>query len=229
MIHQDRCAMKVTTDGCLFGAWTAMEIQNSKVKIKNILDVGCGTGLLSLMVSQKNNVLIDAIEIDKDAAKQAIENVKASPWKNRINVIHADVLQWKPNKKYDCIISNPPFYEAELKSGKKAKDVAQHEEGLKLSELFFFIKTHLAEEGVLYLLLPAKREIEIKKLWELHHLYLHKIMRVKQSTAHNFFRLMVKCGNKKVGIVEGEIAIKNANNEYSSGFVSLLKDYYLHL
>src|ERR1044072_9361853 len=90
-IHQERCAMKVTTDGCLFGAWVSNKIKNEKLRIKTCMDVGAGTGLLSLLLAQKNeNVLIDAIEIDKESYEEAKENIGSSPWKERVTVINAD-------------------------------------------------------------------------------------------------------------------------------------------
>ena len=149
--------MKVTTDGCLFGAWCAEEIQNTKVKSQNALDIGSGTGLLSLLMAQKNAIKIDAIELVKEAAEQATENVASSPWKENINVIQADILEWNTANKYDVIISNPPFYESELRSGKTTKNIAHHDEGLKLDDLFRFIKHHLTNDGIFFLLLPAKR------------------------------------------------------------------------
>ena len=220
--------MKVTTDGCLFGAWVAEEIKNLEFRIQNALDIGCGTGLLSLMLAQKNDCTIDAVEIDKDAAAQAIENIAASPWKSRISVIHADVLQWDTGKKYDCIISNPPFYETELKSPKAPRNVAHHDEGLKLSELLLYIKKYLTEDGFFYLLLPKKREGELNRLLSDQDFHLHKKLYVKQTTGHTSFRLMVKAAHKEAQLVVEEISVKNGN-EYTPGFVALLKDYYLHL
>ena len=102
--------MKVTTDGCLFGAWCAREIQNGKWKMENLLDIGTGTGLLSLMIAQKADIAIDAVEIDADAAKQASANVAGSPFSTEINVIEKNILDFE-KEEYDCIVSNPPFYE----------------------------------------------------------------------------------------------------------------------
>ncbi len=115
-VHQDRCAMKVTTDSCLFGSWIADKIEKEDSAISNCLDIGTGTGLLSLMVAQKNaGIKIEAIEIDNDASSQAKENIASSPFSENINVIHADVKEYVLENKYDIIISNPPFYEKELK------------------------------------------------------------------------------------------------------------------
>ena len=107
--------MKVTTDACLFGAWVSKEMQNEKWKIENVLDIGTGTGLLSFMYAQKHHSsIIDSIEIDKEAFEQAKENAAASPFSVQINVIHGDAKAFSFSKKYDLIISNPPFYEKEI-------------------------------------------------------------------------------------------------------------------
>ena len=106
-VFHDRCAMKVTTDACLFGAWCAEEI--SQTTSTQLLDIRTGTGLLSLMIAQKNSLKIDAIEIDEEAAQQASENMVLSPWKENSNVIHEDIGAFHTGKKYDCIVSNPPF------------------------------------------------------------------------------------------------------------------------
>ena len=126
IIHQDRCAMKVTTDACLFGAWVANQIKNTGSEFSTALDIGTGTGLLSLMVSQKNDLKIDTIEIEDDAFEQLKENIADSPWKDRINLFHNDVRNFIFNQQYDVIFSNPPFYENELKSDDAKRNLALH-------------------------------------------------------------------------------------------------------
>ena len=110
-IHQDKSAMKVTTDGCLFGAWVADRMTNEVFKKNNCLDIGSGTGILALMLAQKNpNLSISAIEIDKDSFEQASKNIANSPWSPGIKIVHGDIKKFQSPEKFAFIISNPPFY-----------------------------------------------------------------------------------------------------------------------
>ena len=149
IIHQDRCAMKVTTDSCLFGAWVAAAVRSQDPiaigsGVRSLLDIGAGTGLLSLMIAQKNNISIDAIEIDKDAFLQASENIAASPWSERIKISHADIKYFNPlPAKYDIIVSNPPFYENEWQSESLQRNTAHHSSELLLTDLLDIISASL--------------------------------------------------------------------------------------
>ena len=232
-IHQDRCAMKVTTDACLFGAWMADEINNEELKINNCLDIGTGTGLLSLMLAQKNlEVGITGVEIDEDAGKQANENFNASLWKDRIDILKGDVKEYDFPEKFDLIISNPPFYERELRSESEKKNLAHHSENLTLGELLSIIKKYLNPGGFFFLLLPYKRNEEIKKLLKNHELNISKILFVRQSVKHDYFRIMLKGKLSEQGNVEtefNEMSIRDDSQQYTNEFKQLLKDYYLHL
>src|SRR4051794_11297018 len=104
IVQQEHCAMKVSTDSCLFGAWVADIISSKKIAApETILDIGAGTGLLSLMLAQQTEATIDAVEIDEPAAKQAANNFKHSPWNERLNMIHSAVQHYSPPLKYDLI------------------------------------------------------------------------------------------------------------------------------
>jgi len=136
--------MKVTTDSCLFGAWISKQINSEGLIINNCLDIGTGTGLLSLMFVQQNeNIIIDAIEIDEAAAAQAKQNIDAAQWKERIKIICADIREYKFEKKYDIIFSNPPFYENELKSTQQEKNIAHHSDELNLKDVLVVIENNL--------------------------------------------------------------------------------------
>lgn len=233
IIHQDRCAMKATTDGCLFGAWVAERVGSQESGVRKILDVGTGTGLLALMYAQKNpKAIIDAIEMDQHAAEQAAENIDASPWEDRIKIINADVRNFSFRQRYDIIISNPPFYENELKADNKKKNIAHHNEGLLLHELLEIIKKNLQPDGTFYLLLPYKRNEELQKLIKQHELAIQQLVFIRQSFNHEYFRIMLQGKLKTDEVAEttiDEIAITGETQQYTSAFKELLKDYYLHL
>jgi tRNA1Val (adenine37-N6)-methyltransferase len=228
-VQQEKAALKVSTDSCLFGAWIASKVESEKLKVKSAFDIGAGSGLLMLMLVQKCKGLINGIEIDEPSYGQAKENIEASPWKDRLQLFHADVKQFNFSKKYDLIISNPPFYEGDLKSDAANRNVAMHDAGLKLDELITIVDANLSEDGRFAVLLPfmrAERMIELAKATNLH---LQTHVQVKQSVKHGYFRSMLLLSRKKVEPVLEELAIKDENNKYTNEFVHLLKDYYLYL
>ena len=228
--------MKVTTDACLFGAWVAHEVESDpdghRKKVETALDIGTGTGLLSLMLVQKNpgtNIL--AVEIDKSAAEQAADNVNASLWKEQVDIIEGDVKDLSFAEKFDLIISNPPFYETELRSETERKNIAFHSDNLTLQELLHTIKTHLSEDGNFFLLLPYKRNDEIKRVFKDHQLHISKLLLIRQSVKHDYFRIFLK-GNLNPAQKEtefDEMSIWDEQQQYTTEFVRLLKEYYLHL
>ena len=224
--------MKVTTDACLFGAWVAHEVDSEKLKVESALDIGTGTGLLSLMLVQKKpeaNIL--AVEIDKSAAKQAADNINASLWKDQVDIVEGDVKDLSFAEKFDLVISNPPFYETEWRSETDIKNIAFHSDNLTLQELLHTIKTHLSANGNFFLLLPYKRNDEIKRLFKDHQLHISKLLLVRQSVKHDYFRIFLK-GNLNAVQKEtefDEMSIWDEKQQYTNGFVSLLKEYYLHL
>jgi len=220
--------MKVTTDSCFFGAWVAKEMHSAQ--IKNVLDIGCGTGLLSLMVAQKNDVEIDAVEIDKEAALQAKQNIESSPWKNRIKVFNQDILNFQSDKKYDCIISNPPFYENELTPESHRKKIAHHSEQLTILQVIETINTQLKEGGLFFLLLPYKREQQAARLLLQNKLQLSDTVVLCQSVTHSPFRVILKGSNKKNERKRTiRMSICDEDKKYTEPFIAVLKDYYLYL
>ena len=223
--------MKVTTDACLFGAWASEDIRKQELK-GSLLDVGTGTGLCSLMIAQKNEqLMIDAIEIDAAAAGQALENVTASAYSASVKVIHGDASGHAYKKKYDIIISNPPFYDNDLTSPDRRINDARHNTGLKTEKLISIFSDHLSDNGDVYLLLPAIREKEICDLLEKNEFFIRKRIHVFQTPGHPHFRVMLhfKLKHAKHGAVKENIFIKDENGNYSAAFTSLLQDYYLQL
>ncbi len=220
--------MKVTTDGCLFGAWCAAELKHVKKGVNKALDVGTGTGLLSLMVAQKNNVLIDAVEIDADSFEQAANNVTSALFFHHISVVQADILVFE-NSSYDCIISNPPFYENDLQSPSLKKNAAHHNISLTWIDLLKIIDEKLTRDGKFFLLLPYKRWKEAQTLIEQQYLFINQTVFVKQSPRHKPFRIMVQGSRMVSEVAVSEVVICDESNNYTPPFLNLLTDYYLHL
>jgi tRNA1Val (adenine37-N6)-methyltransferase len=227
-IQQEHCAMKVCTDACLFGAWVAANIQQDE-SIQHILDIGAGTGLLSLMLAQKTNAHIDAIEINTAAAAQATENLAATPWKERLHLYQNNISDFNPAKKYDCIISNPPFFEDDLKSSNASKNAAKHDTTLTLESLLLQIKRLLKEEGTACVLIPFHRTDYFENLTKENGFFINNKLLVKQSINHGYFRSMLMFSKNKAANGTAGIYIHDAERQYGEAFTTLLKDFYLKL
>lgn len=229
--------MKVTTDACLFGAWAANCILESSLERKgstttpHILDIGSGTGLLALMLAQQTTAHTDTIEIDSAAIEQATENIAASPWKNSIRVLEGDARRYPYTRKYDVIISNPPFYEDEWKSDEQSRNIAHHSELLNIRDVLTIISHQLAPDGIFFLLLPYKRMQEIQEWLPHYPLQINQWVTVKPSVQHPPFRIFLAGSSKEKGTppVRRELSIRNEHQQYTPEFIALLKDYYLYL
>jgi tRNA1Val (adenine37-N6)-methyltransferase len=154
-IRQDKCALKVGTDGVLLGAWTEY------AGAKRILDIGTGTGLLALIAAQRNpNAWIDAVEIDDASAEQAAENMAASPWTDRLRVHRMDVRRLHSAEPYDLIICNPPFYAGEMDSPNDRTSVAKHSGALLFPELIEVVDRLLSPQGRFTAIIPSNRSFD---------------------------------------------------------------------
>jgi tRNA1Val (adenine37-N6)-methyltransferase len=255
-VNQRHCAMKVTTDACLFGAWAAFSMADDRVSMADdryamtenpenlfsydqrpsvielltpILDIGTGTGLLALMLAQKTGAAIDAVEIDPAAAAEAAQNMAASPWADRLRVIVGDITQLHLGKQYPLIVSNPPFFENQLASPDAGRQKALHATELPLTALFAAVGRYLHPAGNALLLLPAYRHAELLALAAEHGLSIQHIVWVRQTPAHQPFRIMVRLGHSGHPPIEEQLIIKENPQQYSPAFVGLLQDYYLYL
>ncbi len=224
-IQQGKTAMKVCTDACLFGAFIAKNIA-----VKRVLDIGAGTGLLSMMYAQKNTeTIIEAIEVEENAYEQAKENIAASPWDKNVIVHHIGLQQYQPIIQYDLILSNPPFFDNDLQSDNVERNVAMHSTRLSLAEIFAFAEKYLNVDGKLALLLPFHRTADVEINATKNGFLIANKLLVRQTPNHDFFRtIFIFSKNQSNSLVE-EITIKDERNQYTHSFVELLKDYYLFL
>ena len=244
IVHQQHTSMKVCTDACLFGAWAAQD--KAMCNATNILDIGAGTGLLSLMVAQANaTAKITAIEIESAAAIEATSNFNLSPWKERLHLVHDRIQNFGNinHTTFDMIISNPPFYEGDLKSPNENKNKAAHSTDLPWKELIENVKKLLKNEGSFFVLMPTLRAYTMQKLCDQHGLQLVEEVLVHNTAKNLPIRAMQKFtklnheSNNDVKVTQkiplsvkrNKIYIKDLYNQYSPEFNVLLKDYYLHL
>lgn len=227
-IAQDQCAMKVSLDACLFGAYCDTQDANM------ILDIGTGTGLLALMLAQKSPAHIDAIEIDKAAAQQAQENVTASPFKSRIHIHHSSIQDFQRTvqpEKYDMIICNPPFFSDHLNSQNTQRNLARHNESLSFNELASVMDQLLTDSGAAWLLLPQNEHQNFLNAAGNTALNLTKCIdiysRKDKPSKLAIWKYSKEQNCKKT--TESITIYKANNNQYSDEFSTLLADYYLKL
>ncbi len=223
--------MKVCTDACLFGAWATADAQIQSAK--NILDIGSGTGLLSLMLAQQSAAHITAIEIEDGAFEQTKTNFDLSPWKDRLNVIHSSIQDYASKNKqslFDCIITNPPFFEGDLNSPDSTKNLAAHSTALPWDVLAEAAASLLQDNGAWYVLVPTLRAYTMQKLASTYGLQLSEECLMYNDAKHLPIRAMLKfVKQKEAAIQRDKIVIKNADQTYTTEFANYLKDYYLHL
>src|ERR1700752_3281199 len=174
-VFQHDSAHKVGTDAVLIGAWAQVE------KAKSILDIGTGTGIIALMMAQKSQAHIDAIDIEQSSYKQACENVKHASWQERISVQQISLQDYVKSceKKFDIIITTPPYFVDSFKAPDEERSHARHNDTLPFADLIDGVKHLLEPNGKFYIILPTKEAGDFKHLAEKKGLHLSKRMRVK--------------------------------------------------
>lgn len=227
-INQDRCAMKVGTDGVLLGAWTP--VGNNPY---SVLDIGAGTGILSLMLAQRSNAeQIDAIEIDENAFEQCVENFENSPWGDRLFCFHAglDEFMEEPEDEYDVIVSNPPFYSEDYKTESEQRDLARFQEALPFEDLIEAASILLSENGIFSVIIPFKEEAKFIRLAQECDLFPFKITRVKGTPTTEIKRsLLAFSFAQKEKIDIDELIIETARHHYTESYIALTRDFYLKM
>lgn len=215
--------MKVCTDSCMLGAWTSLKMKDAQ----KVLDIGAGTGLLSLLLAQKTNARIDAIEYDADAFEQAMTNIDQSPWRGRIQMIHGDVRNLKTEPGYDFIISNPPFYASDLRSPEQKINNARHGDLLSMEALIISIQNNLKENGAFSILLPFHRTEYFERLAHDYGYFLQEKLILRQTPANKPFRSIVLFSSKTLKeTVQSEMIIKDEKGKYTMAFIDLMDDFY---
>lgn len=226
-IHQENCAMKVCTDSCIYGAMLPVATISGK-PIINAIDIGTGTGLLSLQYAQYNTkATILAVEIDENAYNQAKANVENSIYAKRITVTLADITTMPIAKKMDLIICNPPFYANDLKSSSTTKNMAHHSIKLTLQDVFYKVNSLLTADGFFTLLIPTKRRNDIMQLCQQYGFSLQKEITIHQDTRKKDFRTIVFLSTQmNNSLYQKEHLIIKENGVYTNAFITLLRPFY---
>ncbi len=230
-VGHDRCAMKVSTDALLLGAWATLP------KAGTALDIGAGSGILSLMLAQRLqksglNPQVYAVELDQDAALQAEDNAAASRWAAQIHVIQADILTYaatdnQPEHGFELIISNPPYFQQSLAAADAKRHQARHTDTLSFPDLACVAKKLAAPDAHFCLVLPADADfiaVAEQAGWTLQRRCLVK------TTAHKAAKLQLldfSAGAVSGQVEQTELLIQQSPGQYSDAYRSLLADFYL--
>ncbi|OUO51057.1 tRNA (adenosine(37)-N6)-methyltransferase TrmM [Parabacteroides sp. An277] len=224
-VWHDKCAMKVGTDGVLLGAWCACQ------GTKRILDIGCGTGLIALMLAQRTDALIDALDIDADACLQARENVARSPFAEKIRVVQADLARFADEQAgiqaYDCIVSNPPFFVDSLKCPDRKRTLARHTDSLPLHRLLADSHRLLADEGSLHLILPFSQRERLQEVAFHEGLFMNRETHVYPTPTSQPKRLLVSLSRQRQGTLPTRLTIEQEPRCYTEEFATLVAPFYL--
>lgn len=227
-VYQDRCAMKIGTDAVLLGAWCP--IDNNPF---STLDIGAGTGILSLMLAQRSKAQqIDAIEIDANAYEQCVENFEASHWGDRLFCYHTSLNDFinDPEDQYDIIISNPPFYSEDYKTDNLQRDLARFQDALPFEELVKAIALLLSENGIFAIIIPFKDESRLLNLCAEAELYPIKMTRIKGIPTGPIIRSLVAFKRYELPVSSAnELIIESSRHVYTEAYTKLTRDFYLKM
>ena len=227
-IAQERCAMKVGTDGVLLGAWV-----QPTTEAYSVLDIGAGTGVIGLMMAQRfSEAHIEAIEIDADAFEQTVENFENSPWGDRLFCFHASFQEYfqEVEEEYDLIISNPPYHLATQKTADDAKNLARFEDALPFEHLLYGAKQLLAKEGTFAVVIPYEQEDRFLDIAVEVQLFPVSITHVKGHKDAAIKRSLLQLQHQPVEEIQlSELVIEIERHQYTSDYIDLVKDFYLKM
>lgn len=229
-VQQDKTAMKIGTDAVLLGTWVSL-CKNPN----SILDIGSGTGVIALMLAQRSDAMtIDAVEIDKNAYEQTVENFENSIWGDRLFCYNTSFQEFseemaQENEKYDLILSNPPFYTDKYKSKNEARNKARFTSSLSFEELIAGTTKILSKHGVFTVIIPFKEEQNFIEKATKHHLFLNNICRVQGNPKSPVKRSLLAFSFSSSEIKKSNLQIEKERHQYTEEYINLTKDFYLKM
>jgi tRNA1Val (adenine37-N6)-methyltransferase len=226
-VNQDQCAMKIGTDGVLLGAWTSI-----KHDPFSILDIGAGTGVLSLMLAQRSPAeTIEALEIDDQAYEQCVDNFEQSPWNDRLFCYHASLEEFTEeiDDTYDLIICNPPFYNDTYKTDNSQRDLARFQDAMPFEHLLESVASLLSNNGIFSVVIPFSEENSFIQLASRLRLFPKRITHVKGTPSSDIKRSLIEFSFSKTNIIFSELVIETARHIHTEDYINLTKDFYLKM
>lgn len=226
-VNQDRCAMKIGTDSVLLGAWANLDFNPF-----SILDIGAGTGVLSLMMAQRSPAeVIDAIEIDDNAYEQCVDNFETSPWGDRLFCYHAALQEFTEEieDKYDLIISNPPFYSEDYKTEDKQRDLARFQDAMPFEHLIEAVAKLLSKAGKFAVVIPYSEEEKLLSLASKSNLFVNNILHVQGNATSNIKRSLIEFSFCESEILTKKMIIETSRHQYTEDYINLTQDFYLKM
>ena len=229
-IHQENTAMKVGTDGVLLGAWCSIESFPD-----TILDIGSGTGLLSLQLAQRTDALtIDAVEINAAAYEQTVENFEQSVWADRLFCYHSSFQDFsmemkEEDEEYDLIISNPPFYNDNFETNDTSRNTARFTSALSFEELLDSTSKILSDSGIFTIIIPFKEQTVFVSLAAKYRLFLNRVCSVRGTESSEIKRSMLEFSFYQKEVEETTLVIEKARHKYTQEYINLTKDFYLKM
>jgi tRNA1Val (adenine37-N6)-methyltransferase len=224
-VDQTGCAMKINTDGVLLGALAGVRDP------KTILDIGTGTGVIALMLAQRfEKAVIDAVEVDQSAANTADANFRNSPFAGRLFLYamgFGGYFDQYPEKKYDLVVSNPPFYINSLKSPQKDRQLAKHADDCFFDKLLGAVSDHLEDRGLFMLILPVDTATLVIALAAKYHLFLQKAIRISSFYNTPPHRVILSLGLKQESAGQTALTIYKAEGIYTEDYAKLLQPYFI--
>lgn len=225
-VEQQNAAMKVNTDGVLLGAW--INISNAQT----ILDIGTGTGVIALMSAQRSDAEVVGIEIDTPASTEAAENVRNSPWPERITIVNTSfqLFAEQAKRQFDVIVSNPPFFSNKVKNADQQLSIARHNHSLPFADIISGTLSLLSTNGKLSLILPVDESAVFINLAAESGLFLCRIARVKPFPDKEPNRFLMEFGRYECDPEETTFSVYDESKiHYSADFAKLAKEFYLKL
>jgi tRNA1Val (adenine37-N6)-methyltransferase len=222
-INQDKSAFKVGTDGVLLGAYTDL------TGVKKILDIGTGTGLIAIMLAQRCDAEIVAIEPDYESCSQACDNARISNWGKRITVINTDLQGFQPGEgKFDLIVTNPPYFSDSLKNPDPRKSAARHKDSLTSEELLTGVTRLLKVDGRLQLIMPyVEGNIFIAEAHN-YNLFCNNILKIRPLPTVDIRRLILSFSRERQKNSESFLTIEHGSrHDFTEEYINLTKDFYL--